>query len=96
MSKEGSVLDPDLVDEALGGVGEVYHVAGLPGMWIPELNNFHAVNCSGAEVVIATARKRGIARFLHRSTESIQRAWFLSWNVDRSDIATFSAAKVSR
>jgi hypothetical protein len=69
MSKEGSVLDPDLVEEALGGVGEVYHVAGLPGMWIPD---------SGTEVVIAAARKRGIARFVHCSTESIQRAWFLS------------------
>jgi dihydroflavonol-4-reductase len=96
MSKEGSVLDPDLVDEALSGVGEVYHVAGLPGMWIPDKTNFHAVNCRGTEVVIAAARRRGIARFLHCSTESIQRAWFLSWNVDRSDIATFSAAKVSR
>ena len=97
MSKEGSVLDPDLVDEALSGVGEVYHLAGLPGMWIPDKNNFHAVNCRGTEVVvIAAARKRGIARFLHCSTESIQRAWFLSWNVDRSDIATFSVAKVSR
>ena len=68
---KGSVLDPDLVDEALSGVGEVYHLAGLPGMWIPDKNNFHAVNCRGTEVVIAAARKRGITRFLHCSTESI-------------------------
>ena len=68
---EGSVLDPDLVDEALSGVSEVYHLAGLPGMWIPDRTNFHAVNCRGTEVVIAAARKRGIARFLHCSTESI-------------------------
>ena len=53
---EGSVLDPDLVDEALSGVGEVYHLAGLPGMWIPDKNNFHAVNCCGTEVVIAGRR----------------------------------------
>jgi dihydroflavonol-4-reductase len=67
----GSVLDPQLVDEALRDVAEVYHLAGLPGMWIPRKRDFHAVNCYGTEVVIAAARKRGIARFLHCSTESI-------------------------
>jgi dihydroflavonol-4-reductase len=67
----GSVLDPSLVDEALGDVAEVYHLAGLPGMWIPRKGDFYAVNCHGTEVVIAAARKRGVARFLHCSTESI-------------------------
>jgi dihydroflavonol-4-reductase len=68
---EGSVLDPGLVDRALEGVDEVYHLAGLPGMWMPEKRDFHTVNYRGTEVVIAAARRRGIARFLHCSTESI-------------------------
>jgi len=68
---EGSVLDAGLVDEALSGVDEVYHLAGLPGMWMPDKSDFHAVNCVGTEVVLAAACKRGIARFLHCSTESI-------------------------
>ena len=68
---EGSVLDPDRVDHALEGVDEVYHLAGLPGMWMPEKRDFHTVNCRGTEVMITAARKRGIARFLHCSTESI-------------------------
>ena len=67
----GSVLDPNQVDEALRDVAEVYHLAGLPGMWIPQKSDFYAVNCHGTEVVITAARKRGIARFLHCSTESI-------------------------
>ena len=67
----GSVLDPNLVDEGVRDVAEVYHLAGLPGMWIPQKADFHAVNYQGTEVVIAAARKRGIARFLHCSTESI-------------------------
>jgi dihydroflavonol-4-reductase len=67
----GSVLDAGLVDETLQDVGEVYHLAGLPGMWLPKKSEFHAVNFRGTEVVIAAARKRGIARFLHCSTESI-------------------------
>ena len=68
---QGSVLDPELVDQALHDVGEVYHLAALPGMWLPEKAAFHTVNYQGTEVVIAAARKRGIARFLHCSTESI-------------------------
>jgi nucleoside-diphosphate-sugar epimerase len=68
---QGSVLDTDLVDEALRDVGEVYHLAALPGMWLPKKGDFHTVNYHGTEVVITAARKRGITRFLHCSTESI-------------------------
>ena len=68
---EGSVLDPQLVHEALDDVGEVYHLAALPGMWMPDKDHFHAVNCRGTEIVIAAARERGVARFLYCSTESI-------------------------
>ncbi len=67
----GSVLDRDLVDNALQGVDEVYHLAGLPGMWMPQKTDFHSVNYHGTEVVISAARKRGITRFVHCSTESI-------------------------
>lgn len=67
----GSVLNSALVDETLKDVDEVYHLAGLPGMWLPEKKDFHAVNFQGTEIVIAAARKRGTARFLHCSTESI-------------------------
>jgi dihydroflavonol-4-reductase len=68
---QGSVLDPHCVHEALREVEEVYHLAGLPGMWTRNKANFHAVNCRGTEIVIAAARKRGILRLLHCSTESI-------------------------
>ena len=67
----GSVLDPELVREALNDVGEVYHLAALPGMWIPRKDDFHAVNCRGTEIMLDAARKRGVSRFLHCSTELI-------------------------
>ena len=67
----GSVLDRDLVHSAMEGIDEVYHLAGLPGMWLPRKDDFHDVNYGGTEIVIETARKRGVKRFLHCSTESI-------------------------
>lgn len=68
---EGSVLDGAAVDRALSGVDRVYHLAGLPGMWVANKQAFHDVNCRGTEVVLAAAQRRGVARFLHCSTESI-------------------------
>ena len=67
----GSVLDPKLVREALDDVGEVYHLAALPGMWIPRKDDFHAVNCRGTEIMLDAARRRGVSRFLHCSSKSI-------------------------
>ncbi len=68
---EGTVLDERLVNEAFHDVDEVYHLAALPGMWMPDKRDFHRVNCLGTEVVLEAARKTGIGRFLHCSTESI-------------------------
>jgi dihydroflavonol-4-reductase len=68
---EGSVLDGDRVRGSMADVDEVYHLAGLPGMWRRDRAEFHAINFLGTENVLSAARKRGVARFLHCSTESI-------------------------
>jgi dihydroflavonol-4-reductase len=67
----GSILDSKLLEAAFDDVEEVYHLAGLPGMWARHKNDFHLVNAQGTAIVIAAARKRGVSRFLHCSTESI-------------------------
>jgi dihydroflavonol-4-reductase len=68
---QGSILDPELLQAALDDVDEVYHLAGLPGMWTQRKDDFHAVNAQGTATVIAVARERGVSRLLHCSTESI-------------------------
>jgi dihydroflavonol-4-reductase len=68
---KGSILDPTVVREALNDVAEVYHLAALPGMWMPCKGDFHAVNCDGTEIMLGAARQRGVVRFVHCSTESI-------------------------
>jgi dihydroflavonol-4-reductase len=67
----GSILDSKLLEATLDDVEEVYHLAGLPGMWARHKNDFHLINAQGTAIVIAAARKRGVSRFLHCSTESI-------------------------
>ncbi|MGJ5038135.1 NAD-dependent epimerase/dehydratase family protein [Bradyrhizobium sp. HKCCYLRH3059] len=68
---EGSVLDAGLVKQAVAGVDQVYHLAGLPGMWMPDREDFYRVNCVGTETMLAAARAGRVRRFLHCSTESI-------------------------
>lgn len=68
---QGSVLDRAAVDRALAGIDQVYHLAGLPGMWVPNKQHFLDVNCRGTEVMLAAARQCGVSRFVHCSTESI-------------------------
>src|SRR5215475_6207256 len=68
---QGSVLDAAAVESALVGIDHVYHLAALPGMWVPNKRDFHEVNCRGTEVVLAAAQRCGVSRFLHCSTESI-------------------------
>src|ERR1700757_3636208 len=66
---QGSVLDADLVERAMDGVEQVYHLAGLPGMWKQDRGEFHDVNYGGTENVLAVARKARVTRVLHCSTQ---------------------------
>ena len=68
---EGSILDRPSVRQALEGIEDVYHLAALPGMWMDDREDFHAVNCRGTEAMLAAAKEHGVPRFLHCSTESI-------------------------
>jgi dihydroflavonol-4-reductase len=68
---QGSVLDTAAVRRAMTGIDEVYHLAALPGMWLPNKNDFHAINCLGTAAVVAAARDGKVKRLLHCSTETI-------------------------
>jgi len=48
----GSILDSKLLEATLDDVEEVYHLAGLPGMWARHKNDFHLINAQGTAIVI--------------------------------------------
>ena len=88
---QGSVLDTHIVDDAMAGVGEVYHLAGLPGMWKLDRTEFHDVNFIGTRNVLAAARRHNVTRFLHCSTESI---FFNASGASCSEEASLSAQEM--
>jgi dihydroflavonol-4-reductase len=67
----GSANDPAVTEEALKEVDEVYHLAAIPGLWRSDQNEFVAANIKCTEVMLTAARRHGITRFLHCSTESV-------------------------
>jgi dihydroflavonol-4-reductase len=87
---KGSILDEEQVREALDDIEQVYHLAALPGMWMPFKDDFHAVNCRGTEIMLRVARERGVSRFLHCSTESILFGPSPPKSVSPDDISTTS------
>ncbi|MFE0464506.1 NAD-dependent epimerase/dehydratase family protein [Kitasatospora sp. NPDC058965] len=57
---EGSVLDPDLLDEALDGAQAVVHLAGLPGgAPVRHRADGHLANANGTLQVLEAARRAG-------------------------------------
>ncbi len=67
----GSVLDHAAVLRALDGVTCVYHLAALANLWTPHRADFDRVNHGGTEIMLALAREKNVARFVHCSSEVV-------------------------
>jgi hopanoid-associated sugar epimerase len=67
----GDIRDKHIVQRAVRGCGEVYHLAANPNLWTQQRGSFRRVNFIGAVNVIDAALESGAQRVLHTSTESI-------------------------
>jgi dihydroflavonol-4-reductase len=68
---QGSILNRDLVRDAMRGIDYVFHLAANPNLWAPDKRTFMSVNYEGTQVVLEEAERAGVRRFVHTSTESI-------------------------
>jgi dihydroflavonol-4-reductase len=67
----GDIRDRTVVERAVKGCQEVYHLAANPHLWVRQRGLFRQVNFLGAVNVIEAALAAGVRRVLHASTESI-------------------------
>lgn len=65
---EGSILDPDALAQAMGGVSSVFHLAGNAQLWAPDSSAFNRINRDGTANVLAAAKAAHIRRFVHCSS----------------------------
>lgn len=68
---QGSILDQDIVTEAVAGAERVFHVAGDPSLWAGRQDHFDRSNRSGAEVVLDAAVAAGVARIILTSSHAV-------------------------
>jgi nucleoside-diphosphate-sugar epimerase len=66
----GDLADPAAVERAVAGCDIVYHVAAKAGVW-GRYADFHAINVTGTENVVAACRKHGVGKLLYTSTPSV-------------------------
>ncbi len=71
----GSILDEQMVLQALDGISVVYHLAGIPHLWQQDPSAYHRVNVEGTRNVIQCAIKSGVTRFIHTSSETALKGW---------------------
>lgn len=67
----GSIMDRKLVQTAIKGIDQVFHLAANPDLWIPQKQEYQTINVDGTRIVLEEAAKAGVNRFIHTSTESI-------------------------
>ena len=71
----GSVLDKDLLFNAMQGVTVVYHLAAIPHLWSLNPSDFHRVNVEGTQSVLEVAQHAGLSKLIYTSSETVLRGW---------------------
>lgn len=52
---EGDLLEPESLEKAVDGCGQIYHLAAFTGVWSPDPTIYHKVNVDGTKAVLDAA-----------------------------------------
>src|SRR4051812_12851986 len=66
----GDVADSGAVSGAVAGCRTVFHVAAKAGLWGP-YPEYHRINVTGTQNVIAACRRHGVRRLIYTSSPSV-------------------------
>lgn len=66
----GDLRDKEFVRSAMQGVGTVFHVAALAGIW-GKWNDYYSINVQGTENVLGGCLESGVANLVYTSTPSV-------------------------
>ena len=85
---KGDVTDPASVERAVEGCELVFNAMGLPEQWVRDEWVFDRVNAEGTRAVAQAARRAGVRRLVHTSTEDVFHAERNS-RFDESQVADY-------
>ncbi len=66
----GDIREPETLTAPMSGVGAVFHLAGMMGLWRP-MADYRAVNVTGTENVCRAALAEGVPRLVHVSSWTV-------------------------
>src|SRR4051794_38872959 len=66
----GDVAESGAVSGAVAGCRTVFHVAAKAGLWGP-YPEYHRINVTGTQNVIAACRRHGVRRLIYTSSPSV-------------------------
>lgn len=66
----GDISKQEVVARAVDGCDVVYHVAAIPGVW-GSYSDYHRINVTGTEHVIAACQQYGVGRLVFTSSPSV-------------------------
>ncbi|MCC6994422.1 MAG: SDR family oxidoreductase [Deltaproteobacteria bacterium] len=64
----GDVTDLAGMRAAMAGCDQVFHLAAIYALWLPDPRRMHAVNVGGTATVLRAAREAGVRRVVHCSS----------------------------
>jgi dihydroflavonol-4-reductase len=67
----GDVTDPGSLPAAVTGCEFVFNAMGIPEQWLADEGDFEAINAQGSANLARAARKAGVRRFVHTSTNDV-------------------------
>lgn len=70
----GDVTDLPSLRAACEAIDTVYHAAGLPEQWLPDIEAFDRVNVGGTQNMLIAARECSVRRFVYTSTIDVFQA----------------------
>ncbi len=68
---EGDLLEPESLEKAVDGCGQIYHLAAFTGVWSPDPTIYHKVNVDGTKAVLDAAVRAGVKRVVITSTAGV-------------------------
>lgn len=67
----GDILDTPLVEAAMAGCNQVYHLAAFARVWAKDASTFYRMNVDGTRIILDAARKLGVEKIVYTSTAGV-------------------------
>ena len=64
----GDITKPDTVRDAMEGCQELYHLAAIYAIWLPDPQLMYRVNVHGSRIVLAEAKRQGLEKVVYTAS----------------------------